>query len=321
MAENQMQTPVISCRELRKGYRGGFMLNKREILKGVSFDVQRGEIFGFLGPNGAGKTTTIKLLLGLGLADGGSVEILGEPPSHSRVRRRLGFLPDKPYFYESLSGLQTMALAGRMLGLDGGEISRRSEALLERVGLDRTAWKQAVRGYSRGMMQRLGLAQALLGEPELLICDEPMGGLDPIAHYEVREILREQAARGCTVFFSTHILGDVHAVCDRVGVIAAGRIVRLGTLDELLEPEVRGYELTVNGVDAELIDRIRADAHVVNELSPRRYHLQISGEEKAQSLVREAISVGGKLETFSPIREDLDEFFYRIVAGSKEEQQ
>ncbi|MEW6776512.1 MAG: ABC transporter ATP-binding protein [Bdellovibrionota bacterium] len=304
---------VIQCENLLKYYRLGFFLRKRQVLHGVSFEVRRGEIFGFLGPNGAGKTTTIKVLLGLARLDGGKFSLFGHPAGSTAARRKVGFLADNPYFYDGLSALQTLHLAGRMLDLSGSQIASRSEALLEKVGLDPTAWKMPIRRYSRGMLQRLGLAQALIGEPELLICDEPMEGLDPIARREVRDLLLELRAEGKTILICTHILPDVEFMCDRIAIILKGKVERLGTLSELLTPGTKAVEVSVKGLPPPAMERIRTQAEWVREEGGGLVYTRLRTEAEAQALIKETQAAGGSVLAVTPIRERLEDYFYKLV--------
>lgn len=311
-------TAAIECKGLIKIYRMGFFLRPCKVLHGVDLQVEPGEIYGFLGPNGAGKTTTIKVILGLAHCDGGTFSFFGEPQKSVKARKRIGFLPDNPYFYDELTGLQTLALAGRMFDLTGKEVVKRSEELLERVGLNPAAWKMPVRKYSRGMLQRLGLAQALIGNPDLLICDEPMEGLDPIGRHEVRDLLRQLKSEGKTIFFSTHILSDVEIVCDRIGVIVGGKVHRTGTLAELLQPRIKAYEVTVAGVPADLITRFDARCEWVRREEDGTTHLRMTSKDMAQELVQGVTAAQGTLISLVPVRESLDEYFYQLVSDGKE---
>lgn len=307
-----MSEPIIKCSELEKWYRTGFLLQRRLVLRGVDFSVEPGEIYGFLGPNGAGKTTTIKILLGLVQATAGSFSLFGEPQKSVSVRGRIGFLPDNPYFYDELSGVDTMALAARMCGLDGKTTKRRTQEWLERVKLDPAAWELPVRKYSRGMLQRLGLAQALVGDPDLLICDEPMEGLDPIGRHDVRHLLMSLRDEGKTVFFSTHILSDIEVICDRIGVIVEGKIRRAGQLRELLHPRIKSYDVAVKGLSAEETAPFREKA-LWSRDEGEVLHLSLAERQAAEQLARKAIETGGELLWLSPVREDLDEYFYQLV--------
>jgi ABC-2 type transport system ATP-binding protein len=240
---------VIVVEDLWKRFRTPFRRRLVEAVRGVSFSVERGEVFGFLGPNGAGKTTTIKVMTGLVRASGGRVSILGSVPDDIRVRERMGFLPEQPYFYDYLTASEIMDTFGRLCGLSGKERTARSDALLARVGLWE-ARSRRLRKFSKGMLQRLGLAQALLNDPDVVILDEPMSGLDPIGRHEVRDLILELKAKGKTVFFSSHILSDVEALCDRVVVLNRGEVKARGRLSELLTSGAKEVEIVVGAVDS-----------------------------------------------------------------------
>ena len=235
--------PVIEVEKLAKSYPTGFWRKKVRVLADVSFTVRENEVVGFLGANGAGKTTTIKILNGLVYRDSGAVRIFGDPVNaRPGSRRRIGFLPEQPYFYEYLTGAEFLGLCGRLNGMGGKEIHRRSDGLLAQMGLS-GAGGTAIRKYSKGMLQRLGLVQALLHDPELVILDEPMSGLDPLGRMDVRNIIAGLKSAGKTVFFSTHIISDVEALCDRVVLLDRGRKLAEGTVAELVGAEVQCVEL------------------------------------------------------------------------------
>ena len=242
---------MIEVRGISKSYPTGFWRKRVQVLHDLSFTVQRNEIVGFLGPNGAGKTTTIKILTRLAFADSGTVLLFDrEAGGDPDFRRRLGFMPEQPYFYEYLTGEEFLGLCGHLNGLSRAEIARGSKRMLSRVGLD-GAGRTAIRKYSKGMMQRLGLAQALLHDPELVILDEPMSGLDPMGRMEVRNLMRDLKASGKTIFFSSHILSDVEALCDRVIMLHRGRKVAEGRVEDLLGKEgIRYVELLFSPVPA-----------------------------------------------------------------------
>jgi len=220
---------AIRIRDLRKRFRLGFIPKTREILKGITFSVREGEIFGYLGPNGAGKTTTIKCLLGLIRPDAGTVEIFGRSHLSPRSREPLGFLPENPYFYDYLSAREFLAFTADLFGLERREKEGRIARLLKLVGLERAA-DLPLRKYSRGMLQRAGLAQSLINDPKLVILDEPLGGMDPLGRKEIRDIIVRFKDEGKTVFFTSHILQDIEMICDRVAIIVGGRIVKEGDL-------------------------------------------------------------------------------------------
>ncbi|MBI5169517.1 MAG: ABC transporter ATP-binding protein [Candidatus Eisenbacteria bacterium] len=218
---------------LTKTYRSNWTLKTTRGLEHLNLEVQRGEVFGYLGPNGAGKTTTLKILTGLLKPTSGHAWLLGEPIEHVRSRVRLGFLPEQPYFYDYLNGVEYLEFVAQLSGMPGQEATKAARRWLGRVGLgDRE--KLVLRKYSKGMLQRLGLAAALVHEPELVILDEPMSGLDPFGRRDVRDLILEQRERGVTVMFSSHILPDVEMLCDRVAILLRGRLERVATVGELV---------------------------------------------------------------------------------------
>ncbi len=242
------EKPILVIEGLSKSYPTGFWRKPVRVLSDLSCEVRENEIVGFLGPNGAGKTTTIKILNRLAFPDAGKVTLFGgQVRDGADVRRRIGFMPEQPYFYEYLTGGEFLRLCGQLCGMSRADTESRSSELLARVGLS-GARDTAIRKYSKGMMQRLGLAQALLHDPELVILDEPMSGLDPMGRMEVRGIIRDLKAAGKTVFFSSHILSDVEALCDRVIMLHKGRKVAEGRVEELIGAETLYIELVVSPV-------------------------------------------------------------------------
>ena len=224
---------VVRVNALEKTFRIGFFRKRVEAVRGVDFEVYRSEIFGLLGPNGAGKTTTLKMLLGLIFPDGGTMELFGDTSRPLEAMARVGYMPENPYVYQYLKPLEFLDLCGRLVGFEASRRRDASRRMLERVGLAHAA-DRPIGKFSKGMMQRIGIAQALLHEPELLILDEPMSGLDPIGRKEVRELIEEQRDRGTTILFTSHILSDVERLCDRVGIMLEGKMSHYGVLNELL---------------------------------------------------------------------------------------
>ena len=233
------ESAVIEISGLVKSFKGHLGLGRKVAVSGLDLSVGRGEIFGLLGPNGAGKTTTLKAMIGLLRPDAGSVRLFGRPPSDVSARARIGFLPENPYFYDYLTAPEFLDFYGRLHGFGRAERRRRVEATLERVGLD-AGRSQALRKFSKGMVQRLGLAQAILHDPDLVILDEPMSGLDPIGRRDVRDLILELREAGKTVFFSSHILQDAELICDRVGIVVEGRLRHLGVLTRWSDPSLAG---------------------------------------------------------------------------------
>ena len=243
---------VIEVEHLKKTFRSPMAVKKIRAVKDVSFTVGRGQIFGFLGPNGAGKTTTIKVLTSLIRPSSGKVSVFGGDPGDLNVRRKIGYLPETPNFYDYLTAREFLDIMGRFYGLDRKHRRRRVDELLETVGLTYAA-KRKLRKFSKGMLQRVGIAQALIGDPELVILDEPMSGLDPIGRREVREIIANLKTEGKTVFFSSHILSDIEMICDEVVILNRGEAVTSGALDDLLKPENLMSEILAQG-NADLSD-------------------------------------------------------------------
>ncbi len=223
---------MIYVENLQKTYRMGFLMRQKKALSGVSFHVPKGQIYGFIGPNGAGKSTTIKLLTGLLRRDSGTVRVAGLDPQNVESRRHLGYSPEQPYFYDYLTGRELMRFYGRLSGLSGNLLEERVEWALSLLNADKDWINRRLRTYSKGMMQRVGIAQAILSKPELLILDEPMSGLDPVGRKDVREAILSLNREGVTVFYSSHLLSDVETISHRVAMIVGGKIVREGTVDD-----------------------------------------------------------------------------------------
>jgi ABC-2 type transport system ATP-binding protein len=225
--------PILEASDLVKVYTSTFPRKRVTTLNGLTLSVQRGETFGLLGPNGAGKTTTQKLFLGLLKPTSGKVRLFGHDPSDPSVRTRVGFLPENPYFYTYLTGREFLVLCADLFGMDRKLRDQRVEELLDLVSM-RSAANQQLRKYSKGMLQRIGIAQALVNDPELVFLDEPTSGLDPLGHRQIGEIIATLKQRGKTIFFNSHIMTDVQQICDRIAILHKGKLIALGRLDELL---------------------------------------------------------------------------------------
>lgn len=305
-----MTAPAIAARSLRVVYRPGLFQRPRVGLAGLDLEVAGNEVFGYVGANGAGKTTTIKTLVGLIQPDGGEAWILGQPAADAAARSGLGYAPENPYFYEYLTARETLEFYARLFGIARAERRARAGDLLERVGLAPAADRR-VRQFSKGMLQRLGLAQAMVNDPKVLILDEPMTGLDPVGRHDVRNLILDLKARGKTVFFSSHILSDVEALCDRAAILHDGRLVACGRLSELLSGKTLAVELTLAGAGPELERQLAALA-----LRARRdgaeLHLAAADEAAADELVRRAVSGGAAVRSLVRTRESLEDYFLRV---------
>jgi ABC-2 type transport system ATP-binding protein len=288
--------------------------NRRiEALKDLTLAVEEGEIFGLLGPNGAGKTTTIKILMGIHFATKGQALLMGRPLGDLEVKKRIGFLPENPYFYDYLKGWEFLNYYGQLYGMSGRRLRTRIEELLEMVGLAHAA-NLPLKGYSKGMNQRIGLAQALLNDPQLVILDEPQSGLDPLGRKEVRDLILKLKDEGRTVMFSSHILSDAEMICDRVGILYKGQLINIGSMTELLSTKKYQFELMVSGLKAEKEAALKTGAVKALE-SNHQLMLVYTDEEKAQKAIQETIAAGGNVLSFTPRTETLEEYFIRHVKG------
>jgi ABC-2 type transport system ATP-binding protein len=302
---------VLRASELEKTFRKPFTGKRVQAVRGITFDVVRGEIFGFLGPNGAGKTTTIKMLMGLSAPTSGRYDILGVPGPAPDVMARVGFLAENPYVYPYLTPREFVELCGRLSGLRGANLRERAADVIERVGLA-GAIDRPARALSKGMLQRVGLAAALVHDPELLVLDEPMSGLDPVGRKEVRDLMVEEKERGRTVFFSTHILSDVETLCDRVCILRRGRVVVAGPLRDLLTEDKRRSEVVVSGAGEALRDALAALAVAARQVGGALV-MEVEGDAGVRAVVQKALAEGATLRSVSPKREKLEDLFVREV--------
>jgi len=299
---------VLSIANIHKSFSVGFIPQKKEILQGITFSVAEGEIFGYLGPNGAGKTTTLKCVLGLIFPDKGTIELFGRPHLDPRAKERLGFLPENPYFYDYLTAREFLEFYGQLFGIKRHERKARIAALLELVGMEKAAGLQ-LRKFSRGMLQRIGLAQALINEPSLVLLDEPLGGLDPLGRKEIRDVIIHLREEGKTVFLSSHILQDIEMICDRVAIIVGGRIMSQGRLADLISERILFTEVTVSGVEekelAGLGESLTAQAG--------RTLLKVFEEDKVQDILELVQKRHGRIHSLIPRTQTLEDLFVDMV--------
>ncbi len=304
---------VIELQGLRKAFRGHLGIGRKVAVEGLDLSVRPGEIFGLLGPNGAGKTTTLKLMLALLRPDAGEVRLFGRPPTDVAARRRLGFLPENPYFYDYLTAFEFLDLYGRLHGIQAMERKRRIESTLARVGLAGCEGTP-LRKFSKGMVQRLGLAQAIQHDPELIILDEPMSGLDPLGRREVRDLILAHRAAGRTVFFSSHILQDAEMMCDRVAIVFKGKLRSVGKLDDLVAREAKWIEVSVRG-------KLPADLPGDRTTAPDGTTLvRVEGVPSLTKLLAAVPAAGGEVLSVWPRRETLEDLFLREIGRAKAEE-
>ncbi len=284
------------------------------VLDGLTLSIEQGQIYGFLGPNGSGKTTTLKILLGLMHATTGRVEVLGKPAGNVMVRKRIGFLPESPYFYDYLTAEEFLNFYGHLAGLDRVELNKRVTHLLEIVGLVDARTRQ-LRKFSKGMLQRIGLAQALIHDPELVILDEPMSGLDPVGRKQVRDLILGLRDQGKTVFFSTHIIPDVEMICDRVGVLAKGKLLATGRVEELVtRGHTQSVEIVCQGLKA---DGIPAITSAATRVLQRGQHslIMLPGPDRLEETLAVIRAQGGTLISVTPQKGSLEELFLEQADG------
>ncbi len=304
---------AIEICDLQKDYSVGFWRKRKKCaLRPLRLSVAQGEIFGYLGPNGAGKTTTLKLLMGLLFPSGGSARILGLDSNDPRVKAQIGFLPEQPYFYDYLTASELLEYYAQLSGVAARERKRRATEMLARVGLA-DAGRTQLRKLSKGMLQRVGIAQAILHEPRVVFLDEPMSGLDPVGRREVRDLMLELRRSGTTIFFSTHILADAEALCDRVAILHQGELRGVGTVDELTSRTQGRVEVVWQGSSAmEAMSRL-AECHVTGE-TVRATVAEAELDRALESLRR----AGGRLISVTPVRATLEDFFIERLAEAAE---
>jgi ABC-2 type transport system ATP-binding protein len=308
-----MPGPAIEIENLTKDYPYGFLhLKKKRSLEGLTLSVDDGEVFGFLGPNGAGKSTTIKLLMRLIFPDAGTAQILGKPISDVEMHRDIGYLPEQPYFYDYLTAAELLDYFARFYDFSASERQERVQRMLKKVGLE-TAGKIQLRKYSKGMLQRVGLAQAILHDPKVVILDEPMSGLDPLGRREVRDIILELKREGRTILFSTHILSDAEMLCDRVGVIVGGRLRGVGAPQEIIGVKAQGMEILFElGAEKAAAQTLVAQAMKTGD----RYRIRVE-EENLYTTLDQLRAAGARILSIAQVKASLEEFFVDLVAADR----
>jgi ABC-2 type transport system ATP-binding protein len=302
--------PAVEIKNLTKDYEVGFW-RKRKVraLDDLSLSIDEHQIFGFLGANGAGKTTTLKLLMRLIFPTSGSARILGHDMQDVRMHRRIGYLPENPYFYDYLTARELLEYCAELFGFSAAKRRARAADLLARVNLDEKRWDTQLRKFSKGMLQRVGLAQSLVNDPEIVFLDEPMSGLDPVGRREVRDLIASLRDDGKTVFMCSHILSDIEVLCDRVAILKRGRLAQVGALDELRQrpDDPHQMEVLATGTDAATLKQLLSDGAITP--TPSGVRIEISAENEIEGVVAALRKVGGKVVSIQPVTQSLEELF------------
>lgn len=304
--------PFLQINGLIKSYRSHFWVPKFVALKGIDLHIDSGDIYGFLGPNGAGKTTTIKCIIGLIRPEAGSILMKGEPLSFPNDLQKIGFLPENPYLYEYLTAEEFMTLTGRLFSIPMDQIKEKTQILLKLVGLSGKE-KIKLRKFSKGMMQRIGLAQALINDPSFLILDEPFSGLDPMGRKELRDIILDQKEKGKTIFFSSHILQDVEMIADKVGIIVNGYTLREGKLPDLISQSIQYFEIVCSNISEKIIQSI----HPYHFVKHNQFSLRVEEENRINDIVESIIHNGGKIISVTPYKMSLEDIFIKELSEIK----
>jgi ABC-2 type transport system ATP-binding protein len=301
---------VIEITNLTKDYEVGFW-RKRKVraLDGLSLSIDRGQVFGFLGANGAGKTTTLKLLMRLIFPTTGTARILGHDIQDVSMHQRIGYLPENPYFYDYLTAREFLDYCAQIFGFPAAERKKRAADLLARVKLDDKRWDTQLRKFSKGMLQRVGLAQSLINDPEIVFLDEPMSGLDPVGRREVRDLIGALRDEGKTVFMCSHILSDIEVLCDRVAILKRGKLAQVGYLDELRRASEgpNRMEVMATGADADALRQHLAGTEIT--ATPRGLRIEISSEDEIDGVLAALRRTGGKVVSVQPVKQSLEELF------------
>jgi len=303
---------ALEIRDLKKTFRSNFLLKKYHVLKGINLSVEKGEIYGFLGPNGAGKTTTIKCVLGLLFADHGEILIDGQPAASMASRRRIGYLPENPFFYDYLSARELLFFSASLFNLAADEVRDRVAALIHQVGLSGHQ-DLKLRKFSKGMIQRLGLAQALIHNPDFLILDEPFSGLDPIGRKDLRTLILSLREQGKTIFFSSHILQDMEMMVDRVGIILNGSMRREGKLSELISRSTQYYEIICSHIAEKELAKIQTNF----ACRDGQYSLTLPSDSDINQVVESIIHNNGRIVAVNPVKMTLEDIFFNEMQPTR----
>lgn len=308
---------IVEIENLSKDYEKGFWKKKKiRALDNLRLNVEGGQIFGFLGGNGAGKTTTIKILMSLIFPTTGSAKILGRDISDVKMRSKIGYCPENPYFYDYLKASELMMYFAELFGIEPSKRKAKCEELLTRVGLQEKDWNRQLRKFSKGMLQRVGLAQSLINDPEIVFLDEPMSGLDPLGRREIRELISELRTKGTTVFMSTHILSDIEALCETVAILRNGKLAATGNLHDLLTKsgEIQSFEIVAKNVSAQELESAITNisgAEIFSKATGANIHVETENDiEKVLQIVKNS---GGNLVSVQPVKQSLEELFVKTA--------
>jgi ABC-2 type transport system ATP-binding protein len=308
---------IVEITNLTKDYEVGFW-RKRKVraLDDLSLSIESGQIFGFLGANGAGKTTTLKLLMRLIFPTAGSARILGHDIQDVRMHERIGYLPENPYFYDYLTAREFLDYCAEIFGYGAAERKKRAADLLARVKLDEKSWDTQLRKFSKGMLQRVGLAQSLINDPEIVFLDEPMSGLDPVGRREVRDLIASLRHDGKTVFMCSHILSDIEVLCDRVAILKRGRLAQVGPLDELRRgtEDINRMEVLAIGADVTTLRQHLNGGDI--SATPRGLRIEIDAENEIENVLAALRRAGGKVVSIQPVKQSLEELFLDEPPGT-----
>jgi ABC-2 type transport system ATP-binding protein len=307
---------IVEIENLSKDYEKGFFKKKKiRALDGLNLQVESEQIFGFLGGNGAGKTTTIKILMSLIFPTEGNAKILGQEISDVKMHARIGYCPENPYFYDYLKASELMMYFAELFGIESSKRQQKCEELLTKVGLAEKDWNKQLRKFSKGMLQRVGLAQSLINDPEIVFMDEPMSGLDPIGRREIRELISDLREKGTTVFMSTHILSDIEALCDNVAILRNGKLAATGNLHDLLTKsgEIQSFEIVVRNISAEeLKDSIAEISGAEISSKANGANIQVAEENDIEKVLKIVKNSGGNLVSVQPVKQSLEELFVTV---------
>jgi ABC-2 type transport system ATP-binding protein len=303
---------ALEIKGLNKSFQSNFLIKQFHILKGIDITVRQGEIYGFLGPNGAGKTTTMKCILGIIFPDSGEISIFGQSAKKAESRRRVGFLPEHPYFYDYLTPIELLKFTGGIFSMAKEKIQQRSNELIDLVGLSHRK-DMKLRKFSKGMIQRIGLAQALIHDPDFVILDEPFSGLDPIGRKELRDIVFSLKASGKTIFFSSHILQDMEMMVDRVGIILDGEISKEGKLSDLISNSDRFFEIIFSGIP----ESVLAASQWQHTFRDTDCIMRLATGEEMNDAIRWIIAQNGDIVSVIPVKRTLEDIFLAEIGDKK----